>query len=98
MNISSNNYNNSIMSLDEENDIYQRDIDNKREIRNENNNSGTFFSKIINSVSKIGQGLKNIMSMRINLEEDNNDNFNPNTYEQISNRFHTNEEISLKNG
>ena len=95
MNISSNNYNNSIMSLDEENDIYQRDIDNKREIRNENSNSGTFFSKIINSVSKIGQGLKNIMSMRINLEEDNNDNFNPNTYEQISNRFHTNEEISL---
>ena len=95
MNISSNNYNNSIMSLDEENDIYQKDIDNKREIRNENSNSGTFFSKIINSVSKIGQGLKNIMSMRINLEEDNNDNFNPNTYEQISNRFHTNEEISL---
>ena len=43
MNISSNNYNNSIMSLDEENDIYQRDIDNKREIRNENNNSGTFI-------------------------------------------------------
>ena len=33
--------------------------------------------------------------MRINYEEDNNDNYNQNIYEQVSNRFNTNEEISL---
>ena len=53
----------------------------------------SFLSKIFNSVSKIGQGLKNIMSMKINIEEDND--YNSNLYDQINNRFNNQEEISL---
>ena len=55
--------------------------------------SNSFFGTIINSISKIGQGLKNIMSMKINYEKE--DDLNPNLFNQISNRFNTKEEISL---
>ena len=86
---------NNIINLEQENKSYQTKTINKKKNEYEENSSNTFFSKIFNSVSKIGQNLKNIMSMRINYEEDNNDNYNQNIYEQVSNRFNTNEEISL---
>ena len=90
-----NNYNNSLISLEEDNSYQQKQPKQKYRNINELNNSSSdsFFSKIINSVSKIGQGLKNIMSMKINIE--NEDDSNKNVYDQVSNRFNTNEEISL---
>ena len=95
-----NNYNNSIISLEEDNSNSQNKKEKKRNIRNQNIDtySDSFFSKIIKSVSKIGQGLKNIMSMKINIEDNDNNNNNYNNqqfYEQISNRFNTHEEINL---
>ena len=93
---SSNNYiNNTIISLEEKNSNEQ----NKSKIRKKyaqetsNTSSDSFLSKFFNSVSKIGQGLKNIMSMKINIEKD--DDYNSNLYDQINNRFNNQEEISL---
>ena len=88
-------YNNSIISLEEENYLKQKNpIQKKKKVNtNKNKSSLSFFGKIINSVSKIGQGLKDIMSMKINIE--NEDDNNPDLYNQISNRYNTNEEINL---
>ena len=88
-------YNNSIISLEEENYLKQKNpIQKKKRVNtNKNKSSLSFFGKIINSVSKIGQGLKDIMSMKINIE--NEDDNNPDLYNQISNRYNTNEEINL---
>ena len=92
MNISNNN--NSI-SLEEDNFFTQpKNIKSKKQgNKNKSKTSNSFFGKIINSVSKIGQGLKNIMSMKINYEDE--DDYNPNLYDQVLNRFNNNEEISL---
>ena len=92
MNISNNN--NSI-SLKEDNFFSEPKTNKSKKQGNKNKSktSNSFFGKIINSVSKIGQGLKNIMSMKINYEDE--DDYNPNLYEQISSRFNNNEEISL---
>ena len=93
MNSFNNFYNSSIISL-EENNSYPKLKYKKRRGKNEiENSSNSFFSKIINSVSKIGQGLKYIMSMKINIEED--DSFDPEVYNRIRNRFNMREEMSL---
>ena len=91
------NYNNnSLISLEEEESRQQKKTNKKRNnyYLYKDSTSDSFFFKLINSVSKIGQGLKNIMSMKINFENDDNNN-DQNFYEQISNRFNTYEEISL---
>ena len=89
------NYSNNIISLEEDDSFGQSK--HKKNKKQDNNNksktSNSFFGKLINSVSKIGQGLRNIMSMKINYEDE--DDFNSNLYNQISNRFNNNEEISL---
>ena len=93
---SSNNYiNNSIISLEENNSNTQNKSKKRKKHNPETSNtsSDSFLSKFFNSVSKIGQGLKNIMSMKINIEEDND--YNSNLYDQICNRFNNQEEISL---
>ena len=85
------NFNNleNIISL-EEADLFSS---SKKANNYESKTSNSFFGTIINSISKIGQGLKNIMSMKINYEKE--DDLNPNLFNQISNRFNTNEEINL---
>ena len=90
-----NLYDNSLISLEEDNYHKGNETNNKRKINNtfKDTTSDSFFKKLINSFSKIGKGLKNIMSMKINIEDDNN--YNKNTYDLVSNRFNTNEEISL---
>jgi hypothetical protein len=93
---SSNNYiNNTIISLEENNSNTQNKSKKRKKYNPETSNtsSDSFLSKFFNSVSKIGQGLKNIMSMKINIEEDND--YNSNLYDQICNRFNNQEEISL---
>jgi len=93
---SSNNYiNNTIISLEENNSNKQNKSKKRKKYAPEasNESSDSFLLKIFNSVSKIGKGLKNIMSMKINIEEDND--YNSNLYDQISNRFNNQEEISL---
>ena len=93
MNSFNNLYNSNIISL-EENNSFQKLKYKKRKGTNEiENSSNSFFSKIINSVSKIGQGLKSIMSMKINIEDD--DNYDPEVYNRINNRFNVREEMSL---
>ena len=91
-----NYYDNSLISLEEEDSRQQKKTNKKRNnyYLYKDSTSDSFFGKLINSVSKIGQGLKNIMSMKINFENDDNNN-DQNFYEQISNRFNTYEEISL---
>ena len=93
---SSNNFiNNTIISLEENNSNMQNKSKKRKKHNPETSNtsSDSFLSKFFNSVSKIGQGLKNIMSMKINIEEDND--YNSNLYDQICNRFNNQEEISL---
>ena len=93
MNNFNNIYNSSIISLEEDNS-YQKLKYKKRKGNNEiENSSNSFFSKIINTVSKIGQGLKTIMSMKINIEDD--DSYYPEVYNRINNRFNVREEMSL---
>ena len=85
-----NIYNSNIISLEEDNS-YPKLIYRKRKGNNEiENSSNSFFSKII---SKIGQGLKSIMSMKINIEDD--DIYEPEVYNRINNRFNMREEMSL---
>ena len=87
-------YNFSLMSLEEDNQTNKQNIESQRKIKNVSKDS--FFKQFFNSMSKIGQGLKNIMSMRINIEEEDEDNnYYQDIYSQVSNRFNTNEEISL---
>ena len=89
------NYDNNIISLEEDN-CFSHPKQNKNKKQDSNNKSKTqnsFFDKIINSVTKIGQGLRNIMSMKINYEDE--DELNHDLYNQLSNRFNNNEEISL---
>ena len=87
-------YNNSIMSLEEEDSPNHLNPNKtKRKPNNKTKSNSSLFGSIINSVYKIGQGLKNIMSMKINIE--NEDESNPDLYNQISNRFNMNEEINL---
>ena len=94
------NNTNSIISLEEEgNSFHQTSMPEKAKKKDncgkdKSSLSSSFFGSIINSVSKIGQGLKKIMSMRINFENDEDEN-NPNLYNQILNRYNNNEEISL---
>lgn len=90
-----NYFDNSLISLEEENSRQENKTNKKRKNANiyKYSSSNSFFTKLINSVSKIGQGLKNIMSIKINIEND--DNYNQNIYEQVSNRFNINKEISL---
>ena len=92
-----NEYNSSIMSLEEDGQTPNKIRTNQHKQSKEytDDSSNTIFSKIMNSMSKIGQGLKNIMSMRINIEETNDNTDNQNIYDQVSNRFMANEEISL---
>ena len=88
---------NNIISLDEEEDNNfnpQRFNKSNKQIYNKSKSSNSFFGKIINSVSKIGQGLKNIMSMKINYGDDEDD-YNKNIYDNVLNRFNNNEEINL---
>ena len=89
--------NNNIISLEEEEEdnSYNRQRFNraKKQANNNSKSSNSFFGKIINSFSKIGQGLKNIMSMKINYEDE--DDYNPNLYDQVIKRFNNNEEINL---
>ena len=88
------NDNNNTISL-EEDESFNRPInknDKNKNIKKEKT-SNSFFGTIINSVSKIGQGLKNIMSMKITYEDEDDNNHN--LYNQVCNRFNTNEEISL---
>ena len=92
--MNSSYHNNSIMSLDEDSFNRPKTDNIKRKDNNKKlNSSSSLINRIINSVSKIGQGLKNIMSMKINIE--NEEDFESNLYNQISNRFNTYEEISL---
>ena len=89
---------NNIISLDEEEDNNfnpQRFNKSNKQIYNKSKSSNSFFGKIINSVSKIGQGLKNIMSMKINYGDEDEDDFNKNIYDNVLNRFNNNEEINL---
>ena len=89
---------NNIISLDEDEDnsfTPQRYNRPKKQITNKSKSSNSFFGKIINSVSKIGQGLKNIMSMKINYGDEDEDDFNKNIYDNVLNRFNNNEEINL---
>ena len=92
-----NEYNSSIMSLEKDGQIPNKIRTNQHKQSKEytDDSSNTIFSKIMNSMSKIGQGLKNIMSMRINIEETYDNTENQNIYDQVSNRFMANEEISL---
>ena len=92
-----NEYNSSIMSLEEDGQTPNKikANQNKRSKEYTDDSSNSIFSKFMNSMSKIGQGLKNIMSMRINIEETNDNTDNQNIYDQVSNRFMANEEISL---
>ena len=88
-------YDNSIISLDEGENPYSQRRKKKNENENINSSKYSFFSTFINSIGKLGQGLKNIMSMKINFGEDD-DKFNEqNIYSQKENRFNTQEEISL---
>ena len=88
------NNNNSIMSLEEENISKRNNSDkNKRKLNNSTKSNSSLFGRIFNSVYKIGQGLKSIMSMKFNIE--NEDEINPDLYNQISNRFNMKEEMSL---
>ena len=89
------NDNNNTISLEEDNSFEQpRNItNNKKNNKDKKKTSTSFFDKIINSVSKIGQSLKSIMSKKIEIE--NEDDYNPNLYNQILNRFNTSEEMSL---
>lgn len=93
-----NYYGNSLISLEEEEEGYHQENESskKRTTKNKYNDSSSnsFFKNFINSIGKIGQGLKYIMSMKINIEDDDNSN-NQNVYDQVSNRFNTNEEISM---
>ena len=89
-------FNNNTISLEEEENYSNQTKTNtnkKKIIKNKEESSPSFFGFLINSVSKIGQGLKNIMSKKINIEYD--DDINTNLYDQISNRFNNNEEINL---
>ena len=93
-------YNFILMNLEEEDSPnFNRNINDLENIiskdKNNSNSSDSFFKKIFNSVGKIGQGLRNIMYKKINIEEDDNNDFYQDTYEQVSNRFNRNEEISL---
>ena len=86
--------NNSIMSLEEEDTTKRNNSDkNKRKLNNSTKSNSSLFGRIFNSVYKIGQGLKSIMSMKFNIE--NEDELNPDLYNQISNRFNMKEEMSL---
>ena len=86
--------NNSIMSLEEEDTTKRNNSDkNKRKLNNSTKSNSSLFGRIFNSVYKIGQGLKSIMSMKFNIE--NEDEINPDLYNQISNRFNMKEEMSL---
>ena len=86
--------NNSIMSLEEEDTSKRNNSDkNKRKLNNSTKSNSSLFGRIFNSVYKIGQGLKSIMSMKFNIE--NEDEINPDLYNQISNRFNMKEEMSL---
>ena len=60
-----------------------------------NTSQDSILSKFLNSISNIGQGLKNIMSIKINIEENDNENYIQNIYDQTCNIFNTNKEISL---
>ena len=86
--------NNTIMSLEEE-DSSKRNNTGKNKIKSNNStkSNSSLFGRIFNSVYKIGQGLKSIMSMKFNIE--NEDENNPDLYNQISNRFNMKEEMSL---
>ena len=86
--------NNTIMSLEEE-DSSKRNNTGKNKIKSNNStkSNSSLFGRIFNSVYKIGQGLKSIMSMKFNIE--NEDELNPDLYNQISNRFNMKEEMSL---
>ena len=89
-------FNNNTISLEEEENYSNQTKTNtnkKKLIKNKEESSPSFFGFLMNSVSKIGQGLKNIMSKKINIEYD--DDINTNLYDQISNRFNNNEEINL---
>ena len=91
---------NNIISLDEDEDNsfkQQRFNISKKQITNKSKSSNSFFGKIINSVSKIGQGLKNIMSMKINYGDEDEEDYNKNIYDNVINRFNNNEEINLIN-
>ena len=91
MNITNNK---SIMNLEEEDSPnHNNSADNKRNSNNTKKSNSSLFNRIFNSVYKLGQGLKNIMSMKINIE--NEEESNPDLYEQLSNRFNMKEEISL---
>ena len=93
MNTFNNIYNSSIISLEEDNSYRKLKYRNRKGNNEIENSSNSFFSKIINSVSKIGQGLKSIMSMKINIEDD--DSYDPEVYNRINNRFNVREEMSL---
>ena len=93
MNTFNNIYNSSIISLEEDNSYRKLKYRNRKGNNGLENSSNSFFSKIINSVSKIGQGLKSIMSMKINIEDD--DSYDPEVYNRINNRFNVREEMSL---
>ena len=86
--------NNTIMSLEEE-DSTKRNNTGKNIIKSNNStkSNSSLFGRIFNSVYIIGQGLKSIMSMKFNIE--NEDENNPDLYNQISNRFNMKGEMSL---
>ena len=94
---SENGYNNSMMSLEEDNENYQMEtkIQKKTKIENRNTSQDSFLTKFLNSISNIGKGLKNIMSIKINIEENDNENYIQNIYDQTCEIFNTNKEISL---
>ena len=86
-----------MMSLEEDNENSQIKTKKLKKIKIENRNTSqdSILSKFLNSISNIGQGLKNIMSMKINIEENDNENYIQNIYDQTCEIFNTNREISL---
>lgn len=61
--------------------------------KNNENNGGSLLGIILNSFSKIGQGIKNIMTMKMNFDEDEN----PNIYYQSQSKNKFNNENSNLN-
>ena len=88
------NFNDNIntINLEEESSLDQpENIKNNKKVQKKTPTS--FINKIINPVSKIVQYLKNIMSKKIEIE--NEDVYNHNLYNQILKRFNKKEELSL---
>ena len=85
---------NSIISLEENEENPYSPIQKNIE-ENPSSSKYSFFTTFFKSIGKIGQGLRNFMSKKINLGEEDENLYEQNLYYQKENRFNPEEEISL---